>query len=696
MQKSVIFSSIKATLGVRFYYKNHSTFSVRTLSKIQKRFEATQGRNPDNNKNQHNELIEKLKEISNEMKSDFYNFYYKNPRKTHFVLAILIAALCVSFFWDSLYPELGYFEMLRLIESEEIREIHIRKIKQKNLDKYIAYSNIGGRIYRTEIMEIEHTLKVISKSSRDVHVTIKTKMNVNDWLGIFSSILIIVFMLRMIQRLIKSKNATEMVDNQSGQIQEFMKTKAVEIKTEDKITKRFKDVAGMDEAKLEISEFVDFLKHPEKFAKLGAKVPKGALLYGPPGTGKTLLAKACAGEANVPFLYVSGSEFLEIFVGVGSSRVRDLFKKAKELAPSIIFIDEIDAIAKQRSDKISSNSEADSTLNQLLVEMDGFEQNKGVVVFGATNRKELLDPAILRPGRLDRMVEINLPDLQGRKQIFLIHLNKLNISADPIMKAELMEMHSKRLASLTPGFSGADIENICNEAAIQAVRSNDTSVKEHHFEIAVERIIGGVERRKFGDKKLKTTVAVHESGHGVVSWFLRGANPLLKLTIIPRAKGSLGFAQYLPDENSLQTKEELLDQIVGILAGRCAELVFFDKITTGAYDDFQKAYKIAYNMVTKLGMSERLGYISLEINQYGIKPYSDKTNRIIDEECKRIIDECTSISIEMVKIHRDKIQKMSDLLLEKETIGLKDIISVLGERPFPLKANFKAILEQSA
>ena len=397
----------------------------------------------------------------------------------------------------------------------------------------------------------------------------------------------------------------------------------------------------------------------------------------------------------MPFLYCSGSEFLEVFVGVGSSRVRDLFKRARETAPCIIFIDEIDAIAKKRSDKMSSNSEGDSTLNQLLVEMDGFEENKGVIVFGATNRKELLDPAILRPGRLDRMVEITLPDLSARKDVFKVHLAKLTFDIKLNSKEELIEMHARRLASLTPGFSGADIENICNEAAIQAVRAHDTSVKEHHFESAVERVIGGIERRKFGDQKLRRTVAVHESGHGVVSWFLEGANPLLKLTIIPRSKGSLGFAQYLPNENSLQNKQELLDQIVSILAGRCAEKVFFGKITTGAYDDFQKAYNIAYNMVTRFGMSDKLGHVSLEINQYGIKPYSDQTNRVIDEECKLIIDACTAKSLEMVELHKSKIQKMSEVLLEKDTISLKDIIAVLGERPFEIKANFKAVLEHS-
>jgi len=325
----------------------------------------------------------------------------------------------------------------------------------------------------------------------------------------------------------------------------------------------------LDEAKVEITEFVDFLKKPKRFKDLGAKIPRGALLAGPPGTGKTLLAKAAAGEAGVPFLYISGSDFVEMFVGVGASRVRDLFKKAKEHAPSIIFIDEIDAVGRKRESKIGGNDERDNTLNQLLVEMDGFGTDSNVVVLAATNRSELLDNALTRPGRFDRSIDVQLPDIDGRKQIFMVHLKPLTLDPE-----KPMEEFAKRLATLTPGFSGADISNLCNEAAILAARKNKRFVSTDEFESAAERVMAGLEKKKIISEEERRTVAVHESGHAVVSWFLEGGAPLLKLTIIPRSKGSLGFAQYLPNESSLETKEELMDRICTILGGRCSEELF--------------------------------------------------------------------------------------------------------------------------
>lgn len=661
-----------------------------------RRFEQTTPSPNDPNKKQSNETFQAIKEFFFQLKTDFLGYYYKNPKTVKFGLAALIAALLLTYFWDHLYPELGYFELLRLIESGEVSSIALQRSTDKHgFESYVAFSNLSGKVYRTELLDFPRFKAVYASSTRLVNVSMASKMNSGERMKMLSELVSITFSLVVTLKYMRVKGTDRLLPSQMEGMDSFMRSRATKVSMENNITKRFKDVAGMDEAKLEITEFVDFLKQPGKYSALGAKIPKGALLYGPPGTGKTLLGKACAGEAGVPFFYASGSEFQEVFVGVGSSRVRDLFDMARKNAPCIIFIDEIDALAKKRSDKVNGSSEGDSTLNQLLVEMDGFEPNKGIIVFGATNRKELLDPAILRPGRLDRMVEITLPDLHARKDVFKVHLQKLTFDTKGTTKEAIIDAQAKRLASLTPGFSGADIENICNEAAIQAVRKQDTAVREDHFESAVERIIGGVERRKFGDKKLKKTVAVHESGHGVVSWFLKGANPLLKLTIIPRSKGSLGFAQYLPNENALQTKEELTDQIVAILAGRCAEKVFFGKITTGAYDDFQKAYNIAYNMVTRLGMSDKLGLISLEINQFGAKPYSDHTNHLIDEECRRIVDEATQRCLQMVETHREKIEEMSNLLLEKETITLKDIVKVLGERPFPVRENFKAILSHS-
>ncbi|CAD8208215.1 unnamed protein product [Paramecium pentaurelia] len=456
---------------------------------------------------------------------------------------------------------------------------------------------------------------------------------------------------------------------------------------EQKIKIKFKDVAGQDEAKGEIKEFVDFLKAPKKYKKLGARIPRGALLTGPPGTGKTLLAKACAGEAGVPFFYVSGSEFVEMYVGLGAARVRELFKQAKSKAPSIVFIDEIDAVGKKRNSKGSKNEERDNTLNQLLVEMDGFGTDSTVVVLAATNMRDSLDPALTRPGRFDRNIEITLPDINGRKEIFLVHLKPIKL--DP---SKTKEEYAKRLATLTPGFSGAEIANLCNEAAILAARQNSTYVTSYHFEQASERVMAGLEKKKFMSEEERKIVAFHESGHAVVSWFLAGGDPLLKLTIIPRSKGSLGYAQYLPNESNLQTMEELQDKICCVLGGRVSEKYFFQSITTGASDDLKRAYDYANAIITKFGMNETIGQIGYQDDQYS-KDYSDKTNEIIDEEMQKLIQRCTQRTEEVVKKYEDKIKALAELLLEKESLDLQQIINLLGERPFPPKSNYKAYLD---
>jgi AFG3 family protein len=401
-----------------------------------------------------------------------------------------------------------------------------------------------------------------------------------------------------------------------------------------KIKTRFKHVAGLDNAKEEIMEFVDFLKDPKKYQKLGAKIPRGALLVGPPGTGKTMLAKATAGEAKIPFLTISGSDFVEMFVGVGASRVRDLFKKARENAPSIIFIDEIDAVGKKRHGKFTGgNDERDNTLNQLLVEMDGFGTDSSVVVLAATNRKDILDSALLRPGRFDRTIEINLPNIKERSDIFKVHLKKVKL--DPKYS---MGEYAKKLAALTPGMSGADIHNVVNEGAILAARFNRESVKLIDFEKATERVIGGLEKKTVMSEQERRTVAYHESGHAVAGWFLEHSNPLLKITIIPRTKGSLGFAQYLPEELSLYTTEQLKDMIRVALGGRIAEQIFFGKVTTGASDDLKKVTQIASGIVSTYGMSS-LGLINYHQEEGYQKPYSEATGTKIDEEVKRIVDE---------------------------------------------------------
>jgi len=452
---------------------------------------------------------------------------------------------------------------------------------------------------------------------------------------------------------------------------------------------RFKHVAGLDNAKLEIMEFVDFLKDPKKYQKLGAKIPRGALLIGPPGTGKTLLAKATAGEAKIPFLSVSGSDFVEMFVGVGASRVRDLFKKAREHAPSIIFIDEIDAVGKKRHGKFTGgNDERDNTLNQLLVEMDGFGTDSSVVVLAATNRKDILDSALLRPGRFDRTIEINLPNIKERAEIFKVHMNKVKLNPKLTI-----EDYARKLAALTPGMSGADIYNVVNEGAILAARDNLTSVGLVEFEKATERVIGGLEKKTVMSVQERKTVAYHESGHAVAGWFLEHSNPLLKITIIPRTKGSLGFAQYLPEELSLYTTEQLMDMIKVALGGRVSEELFFGKITTGAADDLKKCTQIATGIVTTYGMS-RVGLVNYYQEEGFQKPYSEDTGSKIDEEVKAILDNAYKSTKELLESKRNLIENLAEKLLEKEVLTLPDLIEILGERPFPMKENIKEYLAE--
>ncbi|XP_065029299.1 ATP-dependent zinc metalloprotease FTSH 8, mitochondrial-like isoform X2 [Musa acuminata AAA Group] len=445
----------------------------------------------------------------------------------------------------------------------------------------------------------------------------------------------------------------------------------------------FKDVAGCDEAKQEIMEFVHFLKNPKKYEELGAKIPKGALLVGPPGTGKTLLAKATAGESGVPFLSISGSDFMEMFVGVGPARVRNLFQEARQCAPSIIFIDEIDAIgrARGRGGFSGSNDERESTLNQLLVEMDGFGTTSGVVVLAGTNRPDILDKALLRPGRFDRQITIDKPDIKGREQIFRIYLKKIKLDNDP-------SFYSERLAALTPGFAGADIANVCNEAALIAARSEETQVTMHHFEAAIDRIIGGLEKKNKVISKLeRRTVAYHEAGHAVTGWFLEHAEPLLKVTIVPRGTAALGFAQYVPNENLLMTKEQLFDMTCMTLGGRASEEVLLGKISTGAQNDLEKVTKMTYAQVAVYGFSDKVGLLSFPQREDGFemtKPYSNKTGAIIDTEVREWISKAYERTVELIKEHKDHVAQIAELLLKKEVLHQDDLAQVLGERPFKL------------
>ena len=444
---------------------------------------------------------------------------------------------------------------------------------------------------------------------------------------------------------------------------------------------KFKDVAGCDEAKVEIMEFVSFLKEPARYEKMGAKIPRGAILSGPPGTGKTLLAKATAGEAGVPFYFVSGSEFVEMFVGVGAARVRDLFKTARENAPSIVFIDEIDAIgkARQKGNISGANDERENTLNQILVEMDGFTPSDHVVVLAGTNRADILDKALMRPGRFDRHINIDKPELEGRKAIFEVYLKKLTLASD------IFDLKN-RLAALTPGFSGADIANVCNEAALVAARNDSDAVKLEHFEQAVERVIGGLEHKtKLLSPEEKKIVAYHEAGHAICGWFLKYADPLMKVSIIPRGQGALGYAQYLPGDLYLLSEEQLRDRMTMALGGRVSEELHFPSVTSGAADDFKKVTGMATAMVVQMGMSPKIGWLNYtkKDDTDMTKPFSEETADIIDSEVHRIVQECHERCKKLLREHAADVEKVAQFLLRKEVLTREDMINMLGKRPFP-------------
>jgi len=451
-------------------------------------------------------------------------------------------------------------------------------------------------------------------------------------------------------------------------------------KEEANIKINFKDVAGLEEAKVEITEIVDFLKNPTKYTNLGGKIPKGALLVGPPGTGKTLLAKAVAGEANVPFFSMSGSDFVEMFVGVGASRVRDLFSQAKQKAPCIVFIDEIDAIgrARGRNPNFGSNDERENTLNQLLTEMDGFDTNTGVIILAATNRADILDSALMRAGRFDRQIHVELPDLREREAIFNVHLRPITTEKD---------FNVAFLAKQTPGFSGADIANVCNEAALIAARKNKTQVEKQDFLDAIDRIIGGLEKKnKLITQSEKKTIAFHEAGHAAISWLLEYAHPLVKVTIVPRGQ-ALGAAWYLPKERQITTVEQILDEMCSALGGRASEEINFGKISTGALNDLEKVTKQAYAMVSFFGMSDEVGHLSFfdsqGRNEYSFnKPYSEKTAELIDKEAKKLIEDQYKRAKNILNENKEELIKLSELLLEKEVIFSEDVERIFGKRKF--------------
>ncbi len=467
-----------------------------------------------------------------------------------------------------------------------------------------------------------------------------------------------------------------------GQIFNFGKSKATLFDKGMKVNTTFADVAGLDEAKVEVMEVVDFLKNPKKYTALGGKIPKGVLLVGPPGTGKTLLAKAVAGEAQVPFFTISGSDFVELFVGIGASRVRDLFKQAKEKAPCIIFIDEIDAIGRARGKNFiqGGNDERENTLNALLVEMDGFGTDAGVIILASTNRPDVLDTALLRPGRFDRTIVVEKPDLIGREQIFNVHLKPIKISSD---------IDAKKLAAQTSGFAGADIANVCNEAALIAARKNKKAVDMQDIQDAIDRVIGGLEKKnKLISADEKKIIAYHEAGHAICGWFLEHADPLVKVSIVPRGVAALGYAQYMPREQYLYTTEQLSDGISMALGGRAAEEIVFGKISTGAQNDLERITKMAYAMVTIYGMNGKVGNLSYydPQNEYGFqKPYSEDTAKMIDEEVRKLVEVEFKRTKDLLTEKRSQLDALANRLLEKEILFQADLEELLGKRPFDMK-----------
>lgn len=520
--------------------------------------------------------------------------------------------------------------------------------------------------------------KVEEANGVEMHILYEQR---TDMLGNFFSImwpfLLIILLYVFIFRKMTSQSGG------GGGIFNVGKSKARVFDKESAINVTFKDVAGLDGAKQELEEIVEFLKRPEKYTELGGKIPKGALLVGPPGTGKTLLAKAVAGEANVPFFSMSGSDFVEMFVGVGASRVRDLFKKAKEKSPSIIFIDEIDAIGRARgkSGGFSANDERENTLNQLLTEMDGFATNSGVIILAATNRADILDRALMRAGRFDRQISVELPDYKERKAIFEVHLRPLKLSDD---------VKSEFLAKQTPGFSGADIANVCNEAALIAARNGKKMVEKEDFLSAVDRIVGGLEKRnKIISQDERKAIAYHEAGHASISWLLEHAHPLVKVTIVPRGK-ALGAAWYLPEERQLTTTEQILDEMCSALGGRAAEELVFGRISTGALSDLEKVTKQAYAMVSYFGMSEKVGnisfYDSTGQSEYSFgKPYSEKTAELIDQEAATMIAQQYERAKQILSEHKEQHAELADLLLEKEVIFGDDLERIFGPRKWASK-----------
>ncbi len=581
-----------------------------------------------------------------------------------------------------------------LTPEAEAKEVHRKSKPQTFIPTSAPLPN-----YKLKYGTLENFEDDIKDAIKDLNnkPIVKFDIENNEWgnllMGILPFILLIAVWIFIMRRMSGAAGG-----GAGGQIFNIGKSKAKLFDQNTEVKTSFKDVAGLEGAKEEVQEIVDFLKFPEKYTTLGGKIPKGALLVGPPGTGKTLLAKAVAGEAKVPFFSLSGSDFVEMFVGVGASRVRDLFKQAKEKSPSIIFIDEIDAIGRARGKNAmsGSNDERENTLNQLLTEMDGFGSNTNVIVMAATNRADILDKALMRAGRFDRQIFVDLPDVRERKEIFEVHLR-------PLKKAKDLDLDF--LSKQTPGFSGADIANVCNEAALIAARNGKKAVDKQDFLDAVDRIIGGLEKKnKIITPSEKKAVAYHEAGHATVSWMLEHAAPLVKVTIVPRGR-SLGAAWYLPEERLIVRPEQMLDEMCAALGGRAAEKVIFDKISTGALSDLEKVTKQARAMVTVYGLSDKIGnltyYDSSGQSEYGFtKPYSEETAELIDKEISRIIEEQYQRAVKLLEENKDKLTELAEVLLEKEVIFKDNLEKIFGKRAFekeePILAKTEVTEEKKA
>jgi len=598
-------------------------------------------------------LAERFQQPSAIDKTEFYKLFAQGDIEKIVFVTEGEYSFCEAYVFDSLLKESPHKQELKngghyrfdLFDGADVKN-KIEEIKKTNPDKW-KYFEIDDR-----------------------------NQMPSAWDGIVGYIFFIALMVGVWMFMMKRMGGG---GGAGGQLFNIGKSKAKLFEKNTDIDISFKDVAGLEEAKIEIMEIVDFLKNPNKYTILGAKIPKGALLVGPPGTGKTLIAKAVAGEAKVPFFSLSGSDFVEMFVGVGASRVRDLFKQAKEKAPCIIFIDEIDAIGRARGQNPSQNSndERENTLNQLLTEMDGFGDNSGVIIMAATNRAEILDKALLRPGRFDRQIYVDMPDLNERKEIFDVHLSSLKLDDS---------IDVKFLAKQTPGFSGADIANICNEAALIAARAEKESVTKDDFLAAVDRIIGGLEKKnKIIKPEEKKTIAYHEAGHATVSWMMEHASPLIKVTIVPRGK-SLGAAWYLPEERQITTKNQMFHEMCATLGGRAAEEIMFGEISTGALSDLEKVTKQAQAIVTIYGLNERIGnvsyYDSSGRGEYSFgKPYSERTAQIIDEEISKVIEEAYTVAKNVLIENKDKLTMLAEELLEKEVIFNEDLVKIFGIKP---------------